>query len=228
MNIDKKPIRIIEIIGPAGSGKSTLANALCQEKGRELISSPPYYRRISDLPFFARNTLELLPTVLTLNIHNRCEFLSLRDLVWMVTLNGWCRVLSQKANQYPILILDEGPIFYMAFLQIYGSGGLNSPSAQTWWAQIYKQWSSLLAMVIYLDAPDLVLIQRIRERSKPHGIKDNPKDYAYKYLADLREKYKYLLFRLASENRTFKILCFDTFHVSQNQICSEITDALLI
>jgi deoxyadenosine/deoxycytidine kinase len=228
MNTKYKPIRIIEVVGPAGAGKSSLANALSRHRGIKLVSSPPYYRKFSDIPFFARNTLELLPTFLKLNYKKKGNWLSMRDMAWMVILKGWHRVFSQKKLQKSILILDEGPIFHMALLQIYGSESLNNPSAQVWWGQMYKRWSKMLDMVVFLDAPDSTLIERIRAREKPHGVKIKGNDYAIKYLTDLREKYDYLLCKLTSEEPNLKVLRFDTLQISLDQVCLNLSATLYL
>ena len=224
--VSNRTKRIIEVIGPAGAGKTTLAKALSQHNGIQLAEFLPNYRRFTNFPFFARNTLASLPIFLKLYFIKEDIWLSKRDAAWMVTLKGWHQVLNHKTFQNSSLIMDEGPIYYMAYLHIYGSEILNSPSAQTWWDQMYKQWSRTMHMVIYLDAPDLTLMERIRAREKAHGVKTMPDSYAFKFLADLRENYEYLLYKLTSEKRSLKILRFNTLKVPLNQVASEVIAAL--
>jgi thymidylate kinase len=223
VNTKDDSIKIIELIGPAGSGKSTLAKALYQHKESKLISSPPNYRKVSDLPFFARNSINLLPLLIRISKFGK---LSRRDFAWMVTLRGWSQELEKNKNQSSILILDEGPIYFMAYLQIYGSKIINSIAAEPWWDQMYKHWSRVLDIVIMLDAPNASLIDRIRGREKPHGVKVKPDDYAHKFLSDLREKYEYLLNKLTAEERGPKVLRFDTQQFSINKIESEVFDVI--
>jgi shikimate kinase len=218
--------QIIEVIGPAGSGKSTLAKALTQNKKISLAGPAPYFRNLIEFPFFVRNTFDMLPLLYKFLFIKGLEGPSLRDIAWMVTLKGWHRVLLHNAEENSDLLLDEGPVFLMAYLQIYGAKALNSPSNQAWWDQMYKQWSRVLNIIIYLDAPDETLIERIRFREKPHGVKVKPDDYAYKYLADLREKYEYLLIRLTSEDKTLQVHRFDTHQIPITKVCSEILAAL--
>jgi uridine kinase len=86
---------IIEIIGPAGSGKTTLAKALGQHDNIKLIEYPPYYRKYKDLPFFTRNTVETIPTILKLNLLRNGKGLARWDMAVMVILQGWHRVQNQ-------------------------------------------------------------------------------------------------------------------------------------
>jgi thymidylate kinase len=128
--------------------------------------------------------------------------------------------------QNSTLVLDEGPIFHMAYLQIYGSDVLNSPTARSWWEKIYTQWSQTLALVVLLDAPDLILIERIRARKKESAVKTKGNDYAVKYITNLREKYEYLLDKLTTKNKNLTVFRFDTDQVLLDQVYSKVFASL--
>jgi adenylate kinase family enzyme len=217
---------IIEVIGPAGSGKTTLAKAISNQNNVEVITSPPYYKRLTNLPFFAQNTIELLPLLIRLYSTRKVRGLKMRDVAWMVTINGWSQILLQKSRPCSIVILDEGPIYYMAYLQIFGAESMNSLLTQAWWAEMYRNWSKVLDMVIMLDAPDTFLIDRIRAREKHHGVKTKSDDYAHRYLANLREKYENLLIKLTSEECDLRILRFNTQQLSIDEIVSKVINSI--
>jgi hypothetical protein len=50
--------------------------------------------------------------------------------------------------------------------------------ASKWWEHVCSDWANLLDMVICLDAPDAILLQRNRTREKSHGIKKNDDQWA--------------------------------------------------
>jgi deoxyadenosine/deoxycytidine kinase len=222
----EEPVRILEIIGPAGAGKSTLAHLLSQKNQIKLIHTAPYYRRVKDFPFFAINTLETLPTIIQLYFGSHCQRLKPWEVAWMVTLHGWHHILRHETARNLTLVLDEGPIYHMAYLQIYGSGVINSSPAEAWWNKIYKQWSKTLTLLVLLDASDTTLIKRIRMRETVHGVKTKGDDYAFEFLSNLRKKYDYLIARLLSEETQLKVLRFDTQKIPLDQICTDIVAVL--
>jgi hypothetical protein len=205
-----------------------LAQALSQRQDIKLVDQPPYFRRIKDFSFFARNTLALLPTLLGLYSSRKEGWLTLEDIVWMVILKGWHRVLKRLASDDKILILDEGPLFYMAFLRVYGQDIIRSESANQWWSEMYRQWADTLDMVILLDTRDPILIQRIRSRDKWHGVKIKSDTEAYQYLADLRNAYEQILTGLKAHALDLNVLRFDTEQISVKQICNEIINAFCL
>jgi len=60
----------------------------------------------------------------------------------------------------------------LSWLQVFGAGRFaDSASYQRWARRTLVAWAALLDVVVLLDAPDSVLVHRIRSRAKPHGIK---------------------------------------------------------
>jgi broad-specificity NMP kinase len=215
--------RIIELVGPAGAGKTSLARVLSEYSEITLVKETPYYRRFRDIPFFIKNTLLILPTLIELQHLNNSRWPTLEPIIWMITLKGWHKVLAKKLSKCkPIIILDEGPIFYLTFLFVYGPEILKSPKARKWWESMYQQWADTLDMVIWLDTYNKTLVNRIRSRKVWHGVKVKSDMESFKYLDDLRAAYLYILPSIAGKARSFKVLHFDTGQESIDQICDRV------
>jgi shikimate kinase len=222
----KRSIRIVELVGLAGSGKSTLAQTLSQRNEITLVDKPPYFRRIKDIPFFVRNTLLLLPTFFHLRRNKNGRWLAPEEMVWMVILQGWHQVLRcQGSDKRTMVVLDEGPVFFMALLYDLGPSVLRSRSAKQWWHSTYKQWANTLDMVIWLDASDATLVERIRSRVKSHRIKVESDPEAVEFLARRRIAYEQLLSALTAEARDLPVLRFDTEQEPLEQISDQVIAA---
>jgi thymidylate kinase len=64
-----------------------------------------------------------------------------------------------------------------------------TPAFRRWWLETAVAWGLLLDTVVWLDAPDDVLIERIRERGRSHRVKGAPEDQARLFLARHRAAY---------------------------------------
>jgi shikimate kinase len=216
---------IIELVGPAGAGKTTLAKKITRVNNGVIfqIVKPPYFRDKKYIPFFVLNTIRALPIILSLSYQNR-GFLTLREIAWVVILNGWWRVLYHQSalfdhNHY---IIDQGPISIMSELRIHGQDILRSREANAWWNEIYKCWAKTFRLVIWLDTSTDILIERIRKREKWHPIKGLDDLEAHKEIEHYRVIYADILSSLTLNSNNLTILRFDTGQCSFDQIYDEI------
>jgi adenylate kinase family enzyme len=205
--IKKHPI-LMELVGPAGAGKTTLAEALSRQGIR--ISTAPYFRRTGDIPFFFRNTLSLLPTFFRLYHSHDGRWLTRREMAWMVTLNEWHGVLRKTSNSGTIIVLDQGPVFLLVQLYMFGPECLKTRDADKWWDRMLKQWAVTLDRIIYLDASDTELLKRIRNRRKEHVIKEESEAKVFEFLARYRLAYEQMISILMGHDHSLKVLYFDT------------------
>ena len=218
-----KPHLIVELVGPAGAGKTTLAQALNQCSRNTLISIPPYFRRIEHIPFFARNTLLLSPTLLHLYFTKDGRWLTPKEMAWMVTLKGWHRALGRQASHNgTITLLDQGPVFMLAWLYGFGPKNLRGQSAKKWWSSTSKQWADTLDMVIELDTSDTILLERIRTRGKWHSVKGQSEAEVFEFLAHWRAAYEQVLSALTADGRGPKVFHFDSARQSLDEIVNRV------
>jgi hypothetical protein len=78
-----------------------------------------------------------------------------------------------------------------------------------------KQWAATLSAVVLLDAPDAILAHRIRNRAKPHPMKDRPDRELYEFLASFRVAFERVISGITRENGTELII------LSTEQDCTD-------
>jgi shikimate kinase len=219
----KRQAWIVELVGPVGAGKTTLAQALIQcNKSIQLIP-PPYFRRVQDIPFFVKNTVSMLPVFFSMKAGKKGEQFTLREIAWMVMLNGWHHELRQhESSQDTMVILDQGPVFLLNELISYGSGNFKNQRLKIWLASMLKNWAVTLNCVVWLDAPNTVLFERIRSREKWHLVKSKNELEVIKFLDQYRRSYANVLSLLEANVQALNILRFDTNQDSVNSIVKKL------
>jgi thymidylate kinase len=157
---------IVELVGPAGAGKSSLAQDVSAtdatvRSGLSLWGLP---RRQ-----LAASALALAPTAAMAAL--RGTRLRAGELAQMVRLGALRRVVTREASRHRIILLDEGPVFALSWLDVFFKrNGEHAPAA--WRRRVVADWARLLDVVVFIDASDSTLAQRIRTRDKPHMVKD--------------------------------------------------------
>ena len=89
---------------------------------------------------------------------------------------------------------------------------------------MFKQWASTLDAVIWLDAPDSVLDQRINSRDQRHSVKGKNESEVVHFLARYRTSYEETLAKLGTAGGP-RLLQFDTSRTSIEQVADEILSA---
>jgi adenylate kinase family enzyme len=202
--------RVVEIIGPAGAGKSTLCQLLDQTSGQIQLQNFPDVRKAKDAPFFISNGLQLIPSLLRL-YRAGSRHLSRREFAWLAILRGWSSLFNRKGrDDGKIIILDQGPVYLMTELRLFGPEYLRQKDAEQFWQDFYHRWRETLYMIVSLDAEDGVLLDRIRNRQQDHVVKADPANVVYEFLQKYRSEYKTLLSILTSHKTNLKVLQFDT------------------
>jgi cytidylate kinase len=220
----KRAARVVELTGLAGAGKSTIAQALRQYSYQVLVQEPPYFRRIRDIPFFAWNTFLLLPTLFHLSYNRKgSRWLNGQEIAWMAVLLGWHRRLGRPlSNHGQVIVLDQGPVFLLMMLHLYGPETLRGPHAKEWWARTGKQWADTLDTVIWLDAATATLVERIRARDVWHGVQAKSTADAVEYLERYRESYGRVISLLRANKDDLKLLAFDTARESLDSVVDKL------
>ena len=159
---------VVELVGPAGAGKSTLAqNVHRADSGVHVGFS------LWGLPRtrLVRGALALVPTIVVAAVRKRR--LRWREIAQMIRLDALRRVLgrakSRGRGQQRIILLDEGPVFGISWLDLaFAQRGVKAP--EQWRRRALAKWARLLDSVIFVDAQDRKLAGRIRTRSKRHRM----------------------------------------------------------
>jgi len=214
--------RILEIVGPAGAGKSTLYKSLSHYSNEIRLGNFPDVRNLSNAPFFIWYGLQTSLAFLRPPKPNSRK-LTRREFAWLSILNGWPKLLRKELKtSNEVIILDQGPVYLLAELGLFGPDFLRSDRATPIWETNYLQWAATLDAIVWLDAPDECLIQRIRNREKDHVVKDQTDPVVFEFLGRYRKMYEHILSGLADHRRDLKVLYFDTGRKTTEEIASQI------
>lgn len=189
---------IVEIVGPAGAGKTALLRTL----GRDpRVHAGVRIDRVRQFGEMLGHGIAVLPIALALLNqgwkrlwYGLLHFVRLRTLPRAITL-------AAAGAEADAILLDEGPVFSLARLSVFqqanqGAGRL----ADAWHAEL-DRWSGLLDLVIWTDAPDAVLAERIRSRLKRHQIKGGSDAEVAVFLERYRQAYREILASLTTGKR---------------------------
>lgn len=213
----KRQQLVAEIIGPAGAGKSTLSRLL---EGRDRTMRTGLGVWGLPLSLLVLNLLLLPPTLFRL--YRTWRWLQWDEIKQLVRLNALDQLLDQEASKdYQTVLLNEGAVFTLAKLHAFGRGGSPIRRAENWSQIVFKQWATTLDAVIWLDAPDHVLAQRIRTRDKPHRMKDCSDQEIYEFLARYRSSYERVVSALTAHHGP-RVIRISTDRESPNQIADKL------
>jgi thymidylate kinase len=181
----------IEVTGVAGSGKSTAVRALC---GRLSYRRGPslHARHPSHLLEIVRSVPRLRAILIDGLVHpRRITWRELKLLAYVE--RGW-RILERERDQRAeAVVLDQGPIYALVRLGAEGAAFSRRPAFVAWRRQQVSLWAKHLRVVVWLDAPDDVLWERINGRDQGHGQKGKPPLEGKRFLRRYRHAFDELL-----------------------------------
>jgi hypothetical protein len=172
----------VEVLGPPGAGKTALRSALCARIDRVLPL--PIYLSRQRIPQHLWEGLALFP----MSFHQTLRTPRIaREYRLLLRLEGASRVLERASdNGARVVILDQGPVHTMMRLRATIPEPARSGWFQDWWDRKLRTWSESLDLIIVLDAPDEVLLDRIRTRPKVHHLEGDTNVGAREILATHR------------------------------------------
>lgn len=220
----KRPL-IVEIAGLAGAGKTTLAKALSQTHENILISPVPRLRKTRDVPLFISQAWLLLPIFLRQGPGSR--WLTWREIKMMLHLNGWKHILSRPAvRKEAVILLDHGPVYRLATLHEFGPAVTRSRRFRQWSDRMLNRWAATLDLVVWLDAPNPVLVERINNRDSRHIVKGKPEPEMNDFLTRYRTSYEQVISRLMARNHSPRLLRCETGQETPDQVINRVLNAI--
>lgn len=186
---------IAELVGAAGTGKSALSLALARRPEVMRASVWKLPRR-----WWLYNAVRSLPTLLGLCL--RSGALPWADMRYMIRLRTLHHLLTRRAaSRVPFVVLDEGPVFALAWLQLFGDPSVGEADAMARWRrQVIREWAHTVDAVVLLDAPDTVLAGRIRTRDQPHRVKGGSDTEISRFTTAYRQAFNEVIAALTAEN----------------------------
>jgi hypothetical protein len=212
----------IEILGVAGAGKSTLATQLQQDAGVEMATFI-HARRPSHLAQIVRGIPRLSPILLG-GITRRPR-ISWREYKLLVYVTRWRRLLDRRVSPGKVLLFDQGPLYALVRLTAEGKPFSMGPSFARWRDEMLGGWAGGFSALIFLDAPDAVLWDRINRRPQGHTTKGDEAKEGLRFLARYRRSFEELL-RGVEELGGPQVLRFDTSSMTAAQIAEKIEPLL--
>ena len=184
---------VAELVGPAGSGKSALSHRLVGRVGALRAS-------VWLLPrgWWVLNAVRSLPVLAALCLATRSlPWEEMRQIVRLRTLR---QLLARRAARHaPLVVLDEGPVFALAYTRLFGSERWRTDTPAPWWRRALREWMGALDVVVLLDAPDDVLASRIRTREKQHRVKQSSDSEIDAFTAAYRKAFTLAIDTLVAE-----------------------------
>jgi hypothetical protein len=209
---------IIELAGVSGAGKSTLRKAMMRRNGN--IFPFPLPPKVIYLPSFIRLSFTWLP--LYLRNYRNSRWFTFQEIRNIGYLDTWLSFIRTKTRpRQNIFILDPGSVHWLASLQASGLKITRHPHFQSWWKNKSEQWSSALAAIIWLDAPEDECLQRVLSRDEWHEIKEMDINRALGEVRCYRDSYEQLIPQMAHQHST-KLFHFHTDQLSTEQIVERI------
>lgn len=213
---------VAELLGPAGAGKTTLLRALRRQ--RHDIAAEIPIDKIGHLPYLAGHLRRFLPVFLRSYRHGR--WFTWRETRFMVYVPRWHDQLRRRAPARAALtLLDHGPLFRLVMLREFGPPLTQSQAYAHWWEGMFERWAATLDCVIWLDAPDELLAQRIEARGTRHQVRGKAEHEVAQFLTRYRRAYEQCLAKLEARGGP-AILRLDSARYQPDQL-AELTLATL-
>jgi deoxyadenosine/deoxycytidine kinase len=213
---------IIEMVGICGAGKSTLHRYLYEQDKRYVKLPPP--KKSVYLPFLFKMIFYWAP--LYFMRYRDSRFFGVEEIRSMAYLECWLPYLKSEAiKQNIIAILDPGSVYWLSNLRDFDAEITRGPQFQEWWEAMHQRWTNALDAIIWLDAPDEMLYNRVVQRDEWHEVQKQSQDVAISSFARYRDWYGKIIKAVASQ-RKIKIYTYRTDQISTEQIGEQVLAGL--
>lgn len=213
----RRPL-MVELVGLAGAGKTAVLHALRRQSSG--IQAGLRIDRVRSLLVITQQAVSLGPAGLGLvRKAGRGWRSSLQHLLRLRTLHTLLQPERTRADR--AVVLDEGPVFSLCRLLLFQQRTHADAARPEEWLQEIAQWAGMMDLLIWLDAPNAVLAQRIRDRGKAHEVKHASSQEIDRFLERFRSAYREILERLVSGGRPW-VVAIDTEVNSPDQVAATI------
>lgn len=174
-----------EVTGVAGAGKSSLVAALGANRRDARFAPQPRLRSLSHWPYVI-HSIPQLASHLVRGIR-RGRVVGRTDVKLLIYLTEWDRYLERKEFAGRVVLLDQGPVYAMARLAAtrYATG-----MPLSWQTRTVERWSAALDLVVWLDAPDETLWERINTRERHHEVRGASEEAGRRFIRGYRAAFE--------------------------------------
>ena len=204
---------VVELAGPAGAGKSSVfARLVARVHNLEVT---PVLRTRPYAHVLATNVPAILAPLVR---QGAIRGLTPEKVRSMLYLRALPRLIERRpVSEGNVLVFDQGPLYLLSEAQ------LRDDRLNAWRKATLETWASHLDVIVWLDAPDAVLAERLDTRSKWHRLKGEGLEAAIDVLAEARDAYEAMISSLEARADGPAILRFDTSRMSPD----DVVDSLL-
>ena len=222
MSITLKPRKprplVVELVGVWGSGKSSLAKSLATRDG-SVRAAPPVWALPKRL--LAIGGLQVLGAVLSLLRRGRgIPWKETRQLMRLRALYHHLEIL--RRDDCRVVVVEDGPALILSWLRGAAHGATVGGDMPRWWSSVVKRWSETVDIVVFLDAPQRVLTQRVLARAQANPFKGRLEDELSAELERARGAYVHVI----SDLQAYEAPTFLSFRTDQRSV-DDIADELL-
>jgi hypothetical protein len=212
---------VVEIMGPAAAGKTTLIRTLCTD-GDEIRSGIDV-ASIRSAGVFTAKAASFLPVWLLRRPRGR--WFTWREVKSLAFLDLWYREVERgRPSGVVATLLDHGPLYRLTALREFGPEMARSERFERWWVAAFDRWKSTVDIVVWLDAPDELLLERVERRGHWYLSADRSIEEKHEFLGRYRSALKGMLEGFAEDGPT--ILRFETGRTSAREVADRVLEAL--
>jgi len=179
---------VVALAGLAGAGKSSLARALValdpEIRARPRVS---WWRYLASLP-------AVIPTFISL--HRPYRGWLGKEMKRFLRLEALHR-LVQETTDCRMLVFDEGPVYLLSRILVYGGQNIQTRSFDECWRRAIDTWAPALDAIVWLEAPENLLSERLRARGK-HPFADRSDEAVRRLLGAYREAFNRVIRELTA------------------------------
>lgn len=202
---------LVELMGAPGAGKSTVFAEL--RAAEPALRPRPVLTRSRAAPLLHADALRMLATLARTRTLDRSW--TPNKLAMAAELRTLPRVLPHRPEG-EIVVFDQGPLYNLT------RDELAHPRLGPWWERTLARWERLLDYVVWLDAPDEVLVERIRTRPKAHRVKDAARADALRWVEADRALHGRVIARAEAAQGGPEVLRYDTGALSAAEVAADV------
>lgn len=213
---------IVEIMGPAAAGKTTLIRLLCRDGDR--IRSGIDVASIRSAGVFTAKAASFFPVWLLRRPRGR--WFTWREVKSLAFLDLWSREVERgRPSGVSATLLDHGPLYRLASLREFGPEMAHTERFERWWVAALDRWKGTVDLVVWLDAPDELLLERAERRGHWYLSADGSIEEKHEFLGRYRGALTAMLQGFAEDGPT--VLRFGTERTPAPEIADRVLEALV-